>query len=160
MPAYPTAHSSGFSSHPLENFLQGGSGAGKLLAHAQLLVRLAKIYTGATPAYLGSTSRVVNFRGGIVVIHADNGATAAKLRQMAPRLTEAFVSEGIQCNGLRIETQAPTPGMLKGSTGPSVPAARMLSRKACAEITACMDSLPDSSLRNALQRLLDHARQE
>ncbi len=161
MPPNFTTHNSTRSSvHSLKDLLQEDGGAGKLLAHAQFLTRLTEIYAVAVPDYLSPTSRVVNYRAGIITIHADNGATAAKLRQMVPRLMEAFVSEGIKCNDLRIKTQAPAFKMSGESTGSDIPIARALSEKARTEIAACLHSLPDSPLRSTLQRLLDRARQE
>ena len=73
-------------SNSLQKYLEAAEGAGKVLAHARLLVQLAGIYQEMTPPYLAHASRVANYKSRVLVIHADSGAVATKLRQMAPTL--------------------------------------------------------------------------
>ena len=70
----------------LEDFLEAPDGAGKVLAHARLLLRLTRLYQTIAPAHLAAASHLANYKSGIVVIHATNGAVATKLKQLAPTL--------------------------------------------------------------------------
>lgn len=94
------------SPQPLNNYLSGAEGVGRLMAHAALLQKLARIYQVTAPAHLGQASRVANYKSGMVVIHADNGAVAVKLRQMAPTLAREFSNRGVECNGVQVKVQA------------------------------------------------------
>jgi hypothetical protein len=51
----------------------------------QCIAALQRLYTVCAPPDMVRASRVVNNRDGMLVIAADNGAIAAKLRQQAPR---------------------------------------------------------------------------
>jgi hypothetical protein len=74
----------------LENYLEAAEGADKVLAHARLLVKLARLYTEFVPTHLGQASCVANYGAYVITIHASSGAVAAKLRQMAPTLANEF----------------------------------------------------------------------
>jgi hypothetical protein len=80
-------------SNSLQNYLEAAEGAGKVLAHARLLVQLAGIYQEMTPPYLAHASRVANYKSRVLVIHADSGAVATKLRQMAPTLVDEIFDQ-------------------------------------------------------------------
>ena len=86
----------------LENYLEAADGAGKVLAHAKLLMKLTHLYQEIAPAHLRQTSSLANFKSGTIVIHAVSGAAAAKLRQLAPTLVDGFCKRGIECNGVQI----------------------------------------------------------
>ena len=136
----------------LETFLDSADGAGKVLAHARLLVKLARLYQEIAPAHLGQASRLANFKSGIVVIHAVNGAVATKLRQLAPTLTDGFSKRGIECNGVQIKVQAPETGK-QSTTSTQKP----LSARTSQALEGLRDTLPDSPLRAALATFLEHA---
>ena len=137
----------------LENYLAAADGAGKLVAHAGLLFRLAQIYQSIAPEHLRRASRLANYKSGIVVIHAASGAVAAKLRQMAPTLAEAFSRRGVECTDVQIKVQAPE--NQKAFTAPSV---KPLAAGACNALGSLHDRLPpDAPLRQAIAHLLDRA---
>lgn len=136
----------------LENYLEAADGAGKVLAHARLLMKLTRLYEGFAPAHLGHASCVANYKSGVVVIHAESGAVAAKLRQMAPSLADEFCKKGLECSGVQVKVQArETPTQSITSTQ------KPLSARTGRELSELTGSLPDSPLRAALQRLLAHA---
>lgn len=136
----------------LENYLEAADGAGKVLAHARLLMKLTRLYEGFAPAHLGHASRVANYKSGIVVIHAESGAVAAKLRQMAPSLASEFFKNGLECSGVQIKVQA------RESTSQSITSTQKpLSAQTGRALSELTGSLPDSPLRTALQNLLAHA---
>jgi hypothetical protein len=57
------------------------------------------------PPDLIQASRVVNSRNGMLVIAADNGAVAAKLRQLAPRLLKNLQKQRAQITGIQVQVQ-------------------------------------------------------
>lgn len=136
----------------IQNFLNATNGAGSVVAHARLLIRLQHLYGDMAPSYLGQASTVANYKQGVVVIHADNGAVAAKLRQMATTLADEFCKLGVECSGVQIRVQAsqiPLPTRISPQ--------RAISARAGGTLDDLSKKLPDSPLRDALKTLLDHA---
>jgi len=136
----------------LENYLEAADGAGKVMAHARLLMKLTHLYQEMAPTHLGQASRLANYKSGIIVIHADSGAVAAKLRQMAPTLADGFSQRGIECNGVQVKVQAH-----KISTQSRASTQKPLSSRTSRTLEGLRDSLPDSPLRAALETLLTHS---
>lgn len=138
--------------HSIENYLAADDGAGKLLAHARLLQKLARIFAEVSPTHLAQASCLANYRTGIIFIHAANGAVAAKLRQLAPRLANEFSVRGFECSGVHVKVQAaeiPHQSMTS--------AIKPLSGKARSEISGLRERLPQSPLREALGTLLERS---
>ena len=133
----------------LENYLEAADGAGKVLAHAKLLIKLAQMYQELAPMHLSQASRLANYKSGIVVIHAVSGAVAAKLRQMAPTLADGFSKRGVECNGVQVKVQAhESDAQSRTSTQ------KPLSLRSSHELESLRDSLPPSPLREAVDQLL------
>ena len=137
---------------PLENYLEATDGAGKVLAHARLLIKLANLYQKIAPAHLSQASTLANYKSGIIVIHATSGAVAAKLRQLAPSLADGFSKKGIECNGVQVKVQAP-----EINTQSMTSTQKPLSIKTEQSLCELRDHLPQSPLRNALENLLARA---
>lgn len=137
------------ASHSLDSYLSSTDGAGRLMVHARLLQKLAHIYAAAAPEHLGKASRVANYKSGTVVIHADNGAVAVKLRQMAPSLASEFAKRGIECNGVQVKVQA-----LDISQHSIEASGHPLPAGAGRALSDLAESLPDSPLREAIETLL------
>ncbi|MBP9803726.1 MAG: DUF721 domain-containing protein [Candidatus Accumulibacter sp.] len=136
-------------SDSLQTYLEAAEGAGKVLAHARLLVRLAAVYQEIVPSHLGQASSVANYKSRVVVIHASNGAVATKLRQMAPTLLATFTQRGFECSGVQVRVHARL-----DPEAARVPAQKPLSVRTTQELAALSDSLPLSPLRTALENLL------
>ncbi|MDR0378939.1 MAG: DUF721 domain-containing protein [Candidatus Accumulibacter sp.] len=134
----------------LEDFLDSADGMGKVLAHVRELRRLAGLYLEIAPAYLAEASRLVNYRSGIVIIHATNGATAAKLRQLAPTLADGFSRRGVECGGVEVRVRT---GGLPARAG-IPPTQKPLSGQTFQTLGRLRDSLPDSELRRAVDTLI------
>lgn len=137
----------------LEHYLDTADGAAKVMAHARLLLKLSRRYEAFAPAGLAHVSRVANFKSGKVVIHADHGAIAAKLRQMSQSLCQLLSFEGLECSVVEIKVQ-PRQFPYQSSASPVKP----LSAKTGSTLRNTAASLPeDSSLRLALEKLLSKA---
>jgi hypothetical protein len=137
----------------LEDFLDSVDGAGKVLPHARELLRLARLYREIAPAYLSETSRLVNFKSGTIVIHAANGAAAAKLRQLAPTLSDGFSRRGVECRGMEVKVRVlESPAASKPAQTP-----KPLSERTFQTLGNLRDSLPDSELRRAIDTLIQRS---
>lgn len=133
----------------LEDFLDSPDGAGNVLAHARLLLRLANLYQEIVPAHLCQASKLANYKSGTVVIHASNGAVAVKLRQLATTLAEGFSRRGIECNGVQVKVQATE---IPTQSRTSMP--KPLSGQTSRTLEELRDSLPETELRQALDTLI------
>jgi hypothetical protein len=136
----------------LEDCLRADAGLARLSGHAQRLLALQRTFESATP--LARQSRVANLKLGRIIIHAANGAVAAKLRQMEPRLVAVFRFEAAEVTGIDIRVQ---PGV---ANPPPAPARRPMGigEKQKQALTSLENGLPaDSPLRLALHRLVERS---
>lgn len=122
------------------------------MAHARVVLKLAKRFEMLAPAMLSQHARVVNYRSGIVVIHAENGAVAVKLRQISRRLCSELSKEGCECSDMEVKVQ-PRSDERPASCATLKP----ISSRGAASLQATRDSLPEGTLRQALDRLLASA---
>ena len=139
----------------IDAYLNSAGGLARFSAHAGRLVKLQRIYEEIAPSYLAASSRVANFKSGKVVIHADSGAVAAKLRQMLPSLVDEFSLKGAEVTEIQVKVQpsyvAPQHKKPGGMTSVGASARTGLARLA--------EELPaDSPLKDALRRLVKHSR--
>lgn len=135
-----------------EQYLDSDLAAGKLMAHARLLLKLSRRFEAIAPAGLRHAAHVANYKSGKIVIHADNGAVATKIRQMSQRLCDELSKSGPECNDMEVKVQ---PHQIPyQSTSSTV---KPLSATACGMLRATTDKLPDGPLRTALDTLLKRA---
>ncbi len=122
----------------------------------QRIAALQQLYTACAPPDLIQASRVVNHRNGMLVIAADNGAVAAKLRQQAPRLLKNMQKQGGEVTGIRVQVQVER----------SSPAARTQAEKALLSIDSIDNferlskQVKDPELRSALARFAARRRSD
>lgn len=138
--------------HSLESYLDAADGAGKVLAHARLLMKLTHLYQEIAPPRLGQASSLANYKSGIIVIHAASGAIAAKLRQLAPTLADGFSIRGVECNGVQIKVQA-----RKIDAQSTASTKKPLTPRTSHTLERLRDTLPNSPLRAALETLLSRS---
>jgi hypothetical protein len=132
----------------ISEILGAESALGDLAAASRRVERLQRIYLEAVPAVLSRMSRVGWARAGVVSVIASNGAVAAKLRQMTPRILEGFRRHGLKFNSMRIEVQVDA-----GQPAPAARGAKRLSPEALRSLEESLRTLPESPLRAALARL-------
>lgn len=135
-----------------EQYLDSDVGAARLLAHARLLLKLSRRFETIAPAGLRHLAHVANFKSGTVIIHTDNGAVAAKLRQMSQRLCDELSKGGTECSAMMVKVQ---PRQLPFRSSAST--AKPLSEKAIGALQSTADQLPDGPLKGALATLLARA---
>jgi Dna[CI] antecedent, DciA len=132
----------------ISEILGAENALGNLAAATHRVEQLQRIYVEAVPAALSRTSRVGWARAGVVSVIANNGAVAAKLRQLQPRILAGFKRHGLEFNSMRIEVQVDAARVEPGGRAP-----KLLTRKAMAAIEEALQSVPQSPLRDALRRL-------
>ncbi len=140
----------------LDAYLNSADGLARLSAHAGRLVKLQRVFEEIAPSHLAASSHVANFKLGKVVIHADSGAVAAKLRQMLPSLVDEFSLKGAEVTEIRVIVQpsyAATQHKSRGKSSASVGVTAKV------DLQRLADELPgDSPLKEALERLVKHSR--
>lgn|SRR5574340_1822035 len=91
----------------LDAYLHTADPLARLRAQAERLIRLQRVFTDIAPASLRDACRVANYKSGKVVIHADNGAVAAKLKQSVPTLVDEFCKRGCEVTEIAVKVQPP-----------------------------------------------------
>lgn len=123
----------------------------RLSGQAERLRQLQALLDAALPPHLGPGTRIANLKRGKVIIHADSGAVAVKLRQLAPRLTAGFIQQGQEVTGIEVRVQAGRLNM----TGTKRKAGKTLGLRPKQALTSLAAGLTeDSPIKRALQKLL------
>lgn len=95
----------------------------------------------------GQSATVVASEASELVLLADNGAVAAKLRQLSPRILNHFRQRGVEANGIRVQTQV-------SIRHNPLPQKRIsLGENARQALLQLSSSLKDSPLKAAIEKL-------
>lgn len=137
----------------LNDCLKADGGLAHLSGHAARLLRLQRVFESAIPRPLARGARVANFKLGKLVIHADSGAVATKIRQITPTLVDVFRNELSEVTGIEVKVQPRQDARTRQAGAGHAP----LGDYAKQGLTSLADRLPDGSpLREALKRLIKH----
>lgn len=134
----------------LDDFLNADEAMARLAAHAGRLLKLQRLFEEVVPATLARACRIANFKSGVIFIHAENGAVAAKLRQTMPSINDEFRTRGVQVTEIRIKVQ-PLDVAVQHKPRPR---AAVLGDAGRASIARLADSLPEGPLRESLGRFM------
>ncbi|MDP1605961.1 MAG: DciA family protein [Rhodocyclaceae bacterium] len=138
----------------LKDFLSTADAFARLADQANRLQRLQSLLDAALPAYLSPGARIANLKRGKVVIHADSGAVAVKLRQLAPRLAEGFIQQGQEVIGIEVRVQP----RRRLSTSPRQKPPKILGERPKQALTSLASGLEEGSpIRLAVEKLLKNA---
>ena len=140
--------------HKLSHLFQASDELKALSARTRRMRELQALYLRSAPRELAQASRIKNFQKGTLVIGADNGAIATKLRQMAPRLLETLRKTDAEIAGLKVEVQVR--GAARERVTPSRKVA--LTRDAVERFETLSKEVADADLKSALARLARHHR--
>ena len=138
------------SSRGLDAYLRSAKDWSRLAAHADRLLALQQIYVEIAPPYLAQASQVANFKSGKVVIHAANGAVAAKLNQLGASLRDDFFKRGADVTEVAVRVQVRPPAARPPRRRPLTPGAQRSLEQLAAD-------LPDCPLRRSIQAMLSKA---
>lgn len=134
--------------HPAHSFLNAAPNLQGLLQQAQKLLVLQKAWNEVAPKPLAAASRVGAVRQQTLIIYANNGAAAGKLRQLVPSLLEKIQKRGIEVTAIRVDVQVEAPPPKKKPKDLSV------SHNALISLDKLEKNLADSPLKNALHALI------
>lgn len=138
----------------LKDYLTATDAVARLAEQSGRLQRLQTSLDAALPAYLSPGARIANLKRGKVVIHADSGAVAVKLRQLAPRLAEGFIQQGQEVTGIEVRVQPRR--RLSPSSRPKTP--KILGERPKQALTSLASGLEEGSpIRRAVEKLLKNA---
>jgi hypothetical protein len=137
--------------HVIGSLIAGSEDLKAIHVHAQRIARLDRAYRAAVPKQLSRRSRVADERAGALLVIAESSAVAAKLRQLVPRIVSDIVKSAPEITAMRIEVQV-------GAAKPLPRPPRGVSVQGMASFSRLHDELPDSPLRDAVARLLEHSR--
>lgn len=133
-----------------EHYLDCDAAAGRIMAHARLLLKLSRCFEAIAPNAFRHTARVANYKSGKIIIHTDNGAVASKIRQMSQRLCSELSKGGTQCTDMEVKVQ-PRETLYQSTS--STP--KLISNNACETLRTTSEKLPEGPLREALARLIE-----
>ena len=138
-------------------FLTASAELKALSDKAQRLLQLQNTYFDSAPPLLAQTSRVKSFREGILLIVAENTATAAKLRQITPRLLTNIRKHEPKITGIKVDVQV---NRSRNEVGyPS--RKNELSIDSIDKLRDLSDRIPASPLKSALTNLVRrHSRKQ
>ena len=111
------------------------------------VLALQRHYEQIAPPPLVRASHVMQIDQQILIVAADNGTVAAKLRQLAPKFTQLFQNRGYEITGIQIRVQVALPI----TTRPIRPTS--LSATGRQQLVDFTVKLQESPLKTALQRL-------
>ena len=140
--------------HPrtLGHLLEHSADTGKLLPHAQRLLALRHALSGALPTQLRRSCEIANYKQGIVVIFAENGALATKLKLLVPSLIQHLRKSAGDLTAIRVEVQPAIPVR-------QPPAKQAVLTDAAAKALRELEAqLPDYKLKSAIAVLASRAR--
>ena len=131
----------------LNTFFSASRELNLLSQKAREIMALQQHWEQTIPLSLRRGCRVAYLNQDTLTIEANNGAIAAKLRQMTPELVMQLRERGAEVTAIQVQVQVSAP------TLPHLEPARILSsyEKSC--ITTFSDKLADSPLKEALNRL-------
>lgn len=135
-----------------EHYLDKDAATSRVMAHARLLLKLSRRFEAVAPAGLRHSAHVANYKLGTIIIHADNGAVAAKIRQLSQRLSNELSKSGADCSAIEVKVQ---PRLIPAHSTSSTQ--KPLSGKAIGMLRSTAENLPEGPLRKALDNLLKRA---
>lgn len=94
------------STHKLTHFIDSTPALHNLTLQAQRLMALQKTFNLVAPAPLVKFCSVASFGNNTLVIYAENGSIASKLKQQLPTLLAKFKLREIEVTSIRVEVQA------------------------------------------------------
>ncbi len=121
----------------------------KLTDKALQLIALQHLWDKLAAPTLSKNCRIGNLQNKTIIIYADNGAIAAKLKQSLPSLLEQFQKRGIQVTAIQVIVQAKK--LFEASKpGKSIE----LTEQSISSLKQLEQSLAPSSLKDSLQKMV------
>ena len=133
----------------LDFYLNAADPLRDLTRAARRLSELHQILAKAVPPELAKSCCVKQLRDGVLFLAAANAAVATQLRQLSSRLLAAYQKQGSEVTSIRIEVQVSNPAKPPPIRRENI----ALSAESIEKIKGLADTLEDSPLKAALNRL-------
>ncbi len=136
----------------LNSFIASNQELSQLSGKVRQLHALQLLYEKVSPPSLLRASHVIQMEQNILILGADNSAIAAKLRQMTLELIRQLKLLNCEVTAIQVRVQVTLP--------PSIPVrhAALVTEHGQKELNQLAESLNDSPLKNALQRLINSSK--
>lgn len=132
----------------LNAYLASNQELRQLSSKAKQLAALQRHYEAIVPPNLARNSLILRLHQQTMVIAANNGAVASKLRQMSAELISLFQARACEVTVIQIRVQVTAPPRVE----PSEP--RKLGKSARDALSKLDEDLAESPLKSALRRLI------
>jgi hypothetical protein len=132
----------------LNAYLASNQELRQLSSKAKQLAALQRHYEAIVPPNLARNSLILRLHQQTMVIAANNGAVASKLRQMSAELISLFQARACEVTVIQIRVQVTVPSRIM----PSEP--RKLGKSAREALNRLDENLAESPLKSALRRLI------
>jgi hypothetical protein len=129
----------------------------RLFRHMEKLTAMQRVFMKIAPPQLAQHCALGGFSEGNLTICADNGAIAAKLRQMLPSLLLKFQAMGYEVTAIRIAVQANYRNIRGDYLTSGKP---RIGDEGVKSLNGLAAGLPDSPLKKAVESLLKIQRKE
>ncbi len=133
--------------HRLNAFLDSNQDLRRLSQQVNRLATLQRHYQQLAPASLSRSSHVMQLDGQTLILGADNGVVAAKLRQISSELISSFLTRGCEVTGIQIRVQVRVQPQIEP------PRPRKVGQNGKKALEEFAVELKDSPLKDALKRL-------
>jgi hypothetical protein len=137
---------------PVRIYIKELDDSSGIVAEVRRLAALDQVCGSVLPPSLRPFATVGAYRNGRIKIYATSGGVAAKLRQIAPRLSNELRKRGLEVTGIDFQVQAGI-GKTPNVAGPQ----RTLSDEAISDLEALRDRLAPGPLRESIDNLLSRA---
>lgn len=129
----------------------------RLFRYMEKLTAMQRVFMKIAPPQLARHCALGGFSEGNLTICADNGAIAAKLRQMLPSLLLKFQAMGYEVTAIRIAVQANYRNIRGDDLTSGKP---RIGEEGVKSLNGLAAGLPDSPLKKAVESLLKKQRKE
>lgn len=140
----------------IQRFLGTGDALARLKDHAARLMRLQNMLQQQLPPALASSCSVANLKGETLVLLANGGAVAARLKQIAPTLIQQFAAAGLAITTIQVKVK-----VIETREERRPPPQRTISETGSRSLEDFSATLPaESPLRESLERLIRRSRRD
>ena len=142
--------------HKIDFYLNSSDSLRALARRARRIAELQQAFLKIAPQPLTQTCRIKQLRAETLFVLAENAASAAKLKQLAPSLLNAYQRQGFQVTSIRVEVQV-TEAMPSTATKFR---RKRLSIESIENLERLAAELDDSPLKQALTNLAARQRSD
>jgi hypothetical protein len=123
----------------------------RLFSYTDKLTAMQQVFMKIAPPKLAQRCALGPFVDGDLTIYAQNGAIAAKLRQMLPSLLLKFWARGYEVTAIRVAVQANYHSLIETDAPVKT---RQIGQAGVEKLSNLIAEMPASPLRTAVAKLL------